>query len=498
MLPDAGVPKPRAIPPPIQVLAPGDELKDLDAVECRGELLGETSLALRATTGGKIAGRLSGPAGTMVTLGELGPTVTLADAPTAFALDPLPLALDAGAGDEDELEDDVPIYVSWVSPAGARGGAEIRCAAKAALWNAFTQVKRGPVRWPAEGEARYPRDTLLVLDEFGGNLVLQGPYGATLHDVDFIALQRVAYRDFSPCRYDVVDTATGQRTGRSETMRRSAADIVVDLYDRRTGKRLKSKTYRAPAPDCPAELPMSAVVADVTGANMDDLYQTVVEERPDDAPAELPLPRPTLVVPPDEPGAAIAELPALSLPTLAERYAALGLRPVGSGAAKVETDSGGVQEFTALGELADGTLVVVEARDYGPTRSVLSTVWPVTYVVGGRRAVELEGDRVVARRVLPALLGRPFASPAALAEALAGFGYVADELPSVADEPGVESWSFRFTRKDESFLLHHTDWSLVADGKAPGHAVARTRDAFVVVSCHTPGKARELLAKLTR
>lgn len=493
---DVAVAGSKAAPKPaIRILAPTDP-GELETDPCSGELVDGESVRLAATPDGKLSGLVSGPEGAVVTIGS-GPALTLGKEPAPFAIDALALAVDNGPGTDDVLVTAVVVPVAWTLPDGKPGGRDLACDAADAVRHGLERVRKGPLRWPDEGEQRYRDDTLVVFDRFSGAVKLDGPYGVTLYDADFIAFESTSYRSFPPCRYDVVDTSTGQRTGPSVEKSRTAADLRVEIIDRRTGKLVKAKTYEAPTPDCPAELPSDAVVAEVTGANIDDIYQTVRKDRPEGAPDELPRPIPALTLPPDDPGTVIAERAPFSVATIAERFAALGVKNEGAKLEPRSQTSEGEDAFLTYGTQADGADVSIHAIDWARTRDHAHESTITTFIVKGRGALALKSSPGIARRLTPTLLRLSAPSPQGLADLVAGFGFTIDgELPTLDPEPGTDVWYAHFERKDEWFSVTVVDWSEVADGKVPQEAVARSKDAFVVIRSSVAGKAKAILDQL--
>lgn len=480
-------------PPPIRVSGLGKgEVSDADRVICGGDLFGDDH-QLTALVGGKIGGRVSGPDGAVVTIG--GKDLKLGKEPVGFEVDVLPLALDNSGDANDSLVADVLVPVSWRLADGTTGGGALDCAARAAIVKGLERVRKGPLRWADEGDQRYKKDLLLVVDAMGYTS-LRGPYRATLYNVDLIGFERQVTRSYSPCRYDVVDSASGNRTGESVTKERSATDIVLEVYDRRTGRKVKGRTISAPAPECPDQLPMEAVSASATLADPGEFYTGLVEERPADGPDELPRPLPPIALPPEAAGPAIPETKVVDVDQVFERFMKAGYKVDDKPSHEPELD--GCKQILAFATGPDDLRVTLVAHDWSPSKTPKDeSTGPSAYVVGGRTAVKIDGPRAWLPQLLPLFANRSFAKPADIAAILKAAGYAIDgDLPTASETPAVADWFFSVKKEGETVFLTYVDWSAVADGKSTTEVVARSQDAFVIVTVDKDGKGPEVLAKL--
>lgn len=484
--------------PPITVIGTSkEEPKDADRVYCDGPLDGRTPEYYVATASGTVAAHLRGPSGAVVTV--QGKKVTLGADGADVELDVIEPLLGNGRDGSGTglVNDHASFELGWTLPDGKTGGGTLTCTVMDALAKVLTRVRKGPVKWPGEGEQRYLKDAMLVAAS-GGVVTLEGDSSASLYNADFIALERDVPRNLSACQYDVVEAATGKRTGETVTKERAAIDIVIEVYDRRTGRKLKGKVFTAPTPSCPEQIPVDAVSAGAERGDMGTFYEDLLTPRGD-----VPeLGRPVAEVKVDVTTAG-AQIPETKLPpvrTIDQRFVgSIGCKP-GDSKPMRDDDYDKSKYFSHSCMVGDDHFIAVNAHDWAPSKHTPAEGEdPTAYLVGGRTAVKVNAPAGDIQVLLPLLGGQTFATPDALAKALAPLGYVLDGEPSKGnDEPGLEDWSLTVKKDGATCILEYIDWGDAADGKAPTLAVARSKDGFVTVEGDDATLVKDTLAKLVK
>jgi hypothetical protein len=109
----------------------------------------------------------------------------------------------------------------------------------------FTRIKQGPVRFPGEAAAS-GNASLLLINE--GTWRYAGP-SVPLGRVDLVAFDTWKLREAADCEYVVVDSA-GKATGEKKSVVRTMRDHTIVVYDRRTGKKLGTRSWTVKTPTC--------------------------------------------------------------------------------------------------------------------------------------------------------------------------------------------------------------------------------------------------------
>ncbi|MFO0750067.1 MAG: hypothetical protein U1F43_31015 [Myxococcota bacterium] len=491
---DAGEPA----PPAVTVIGrTKEEPPEHERVYCDGPLDGRTPEHYVVTDKGMVGAHLRGPEGTVVKV--QGKQVTLGKDGADIDLDVIAPMLGNGRGSYSGLIDDHVSYaLSWTLPDGKVGGGALTCSVMDALSKALMAIRKGPMPWPGEGEQRYKKDAMVVAAS-GGVVSLEGDGDAKLYNVDFIAIERDVSRNLSACRYDVVDTASGKRTGEIVSKERYAIDLYVDVYDRRSGRKIKSRSVSAPTPECPDQIPIDAVSAGGERADLGTFYDDLMTPRGDEL--ELGMPLPELKIDAATAGAQIAESKLPTVATVDQRFmASAGCKvdPTSKPTREDETDHSHTFAHTCM--LADDShFVSVEAHDWAPAKRTVGDEEPTGYLVGGRTAIKVGCPAADIATLLQQLAPLTFEKPDLLEKAVVAAGYALSGDAGTADaDPGIHHWVLSANKGASSCLIEAFDWSEVADGKAPNAAVARSKDGFVALSGDDATLVKDLLAKLVK
>lgn len=113
--------------------------------------------------------------------------------------------------------------------------------------NYLQQVKDGPVLAPGEQPDNGPARGLVRLGSFNETKMRVGQI-KTLRDIHLVAFTKDVQRTKS------CGTFRGKTSGMTKEIRNSALDRVVTVYDRRTGKKVVTKTFAAKMPGCPKSI----------------------------------------------------------------------------------------------------------------------------------------------------------------------------------------------------------------------------------------------------
>ncbi|MCC6623888.1 MAG: hypothetical protein IT385_21695 [Deltaproteobacteria bacterium] len=484
-----------AEPPPIVLAGTAATQGEMvDWVSCDGPLADPKTFYV-STPKGRVALLVRGPEGTQ--LSYHGKKLTLGKEPTPLELDVLDDLLDNGKGQYEAVDDNVNVDFLWTTPDGKNGSATLHCTVGSALAKLLSAVAKGPVRWPIEGEQRYKDDAAVVIRE--GIAELHAAYDSKLYNVDTIYLERRVTRKLSSCNYTIVDTQTGRPTGGSMSKERYAIDLVVDGYDRRTGRKIKSKTFRSENPECPQQIPTTDVRPEGGFADTGTFYYDIYKEHPEDGPAEHPMPVRTVEVELAGDGVPETKLPAVSV--IEKRFLALGFKPAFEPMRSGPDD--GEVTFSGFYDISETDNITIDVRDWSGTKTPKDEYSdPGVYAIGGRGALLVKAPASMAGNAMQVLVSRPLPDAVAVRDALAPLGWKADKPVEDSDkrteEPGVQTWFVGLSRDGAGLALDYLDWGDVVDGKAPNAAVARSKDAFVVITSSVPGKAAEVLAKLVK
>lgn len=105
-------------------------------------------------------------------------------------------------------------------------------------------ITRGPLLFDGESAGSGGKSTILVV---GSTYTAHGGPAVPLSKVDLIGVVSSKSRSYSSCRYK-------NGLGRTKSVKRRSYDKVATVYERRTGKRLGSKRFKAATPSCPSSV----------------------------------------------------------------------------------------------------------------------------------------------------------------------------------------------------------------------------------------------------
>ncbi|CAN5921141.1 hypothetical protein BH11MYX3_BH11MYX3_05070 [soil metagenome] len=340
------------------------------------------------------------------------------------------------------------------------------------LQELFRTVAKGPVAFPVEGAAKFTSDALV---ESPGNY-LHGFKDARVWDVDFISTQIESDRAGSDCHYQ---SESGQRVAKG----RSTKDTTVSVYDRRSGKRVGTRTYRGGFKPCPATMMSNDFIGSAYNTEgLDKYLDSFVHARPSGA-EEIPFPAdaPVAPVPPPSTVAAGRTLP--SFDQVKTRFAKLVTLDTTDGV--IEDDHDGMHTLSMYGR-SDGAqskgkqTVILVAVDTPPASEIGSAYFQMTPTSLLHVSV-LDPDERAAKKLYEQLVGK---SPVQISELLRAQGWndVYDATP-FSDTFNTMRWVV--SRGRMSVDITYDEWSAIAAGKVPSSSILVTPTGFLYANTDT-------------
>jgi hypothetical protein len=121
---------------------------------------------------------------------------------------------------------------------------------RGAVTTLLSKIRKGPLAFAGSSPAPAKPATLVLIGElteaFGNTDVL-------VRDLDLVGIVSSSFREASACQYVSTDG-----TNTKKSVARKMRDYAATIYDRRTGKKLGTKSWRATTPSCEEWVKMDA------------------------------------------------------------------------------------------------------------------------------------------------------------------------------------------------------------------------------------------------
>lgn len=214
-------------------------------VKCSGTAWLDGPMGLRAD--------LRMPAGgTTLQIGVSGKTLkkatfagVSAEAKEGRAIVDLPMkAAIGGMGIEwpkKDIQRSFPIELAFEAEEGTHKG-YVTCA-RAAIYGLLHKVKEGPLLWPGEEAGSHKGERRSIAVDSMSGWRFAGP-NVKLQHVDLIGFLDVEKREVGKCKY------INPKTKETKTIPKWKADLVGEVYERRSGKRIGRKSFKSGPVKC--------------------------------------------------------------------------------------------------------------------------------------------------------------------------------------------------------------------------------------------------------